>query len=117
MIRIHEMKLHPEPFEKINNEIKTVEIRLFDEKRKALRVGHLIEFSKKPDLQKKVLTKIVELQKFKTFEELQKNFHLKELGFTETTTKQDFLNKLYEYYTPEEENIFGVLAIRLKKVD
>ena len=41
----HEMKLNNEPFEKIKNETKTVELRLNDEKRQLLRVKDLIEFT------------------------------------------------------------------------
>lgn len=41
---IHEMKLLEDPFEQIKSGAKTVEIRLFDEKRKVLRVGDIIEF-------------------------------------------------------------------------
>ena len=41
---IHTMKLDAEPFEKIKNGSKTVELRLFDEKRQKIKPGDIIEF-------------------------------------------------------------------------
>ena len=42
---IHNMKLNEKPFNNIKNGTKTVEYRLFDEKRKLLNVGDNIVFS------------------------------------------------------------------------
>ena len=58
---LHKMKLNESPFEKIKNGTKTVEFRLFDEKRKTIKVGDQIEFSKLPDMQEKLLVDVVEL--------------------------------------------------------
>ena len=67
---LHKMKLNESPFEKIKNGTKTVEFRLFDEKRKTIKVGDQIEFSKLPDMQEKLLVDVVELYRDDTFEKL-----------------------------------------------
>ena len=41
-----EMKLHEAPFELIKNRIKTIELRLYDEKRQMISVGDFIVFTK-----------------------------------------------------------------------
>ena len=41
---IHQMSLRPHPFEKIKLGEKTIELRLYDEKRKEIKVGDTIEF-------------------------------------------------------------------------
>lgn len=41
----HNMKLNNEPFELIENGSKKIELRLYDEKRRKLRVNDLIEFT------------------------------------------------------------------------
>lgn len=41
----HCMKLNAEPFEKIERGEKAIELRLFDEKRRAVKTGDIIEFS------------------------------------------------------------------------
>ena len=39
---VHHMKLHASPFEKIKSGEKTIELRLFDEKRRQIKVGDTI---------------------------------------------------------------------------
>ena len=58
---LHKMKLNESPFNRIKNGTKTVEFRLFDEKRQQIKIGDKIEFSKLPDLQEKLLVDVIEL--------------------------------------------------------
>ena len=44
---IHQMKLLEDPFDRIKNGIKTIEFRLFDEKRRLIKIGDKIEFERK----------------------------------------------------------------------
>ena len=67
---LHKMKLNESPFERIKNGTKTIEFRLYDEKRQQIKVGDQIEFSKLPDLQEKLLVDVVELYREETFENL-----------------------------------------------
>ena len=43
---LHEMKLNENPFERMKNGPKTIEFRLNDEKRKKIKIGEKITFSK-----------------------------------------------------------------------
>ena len=56
---LHKMKLQEDPFERIKNGTKTVEFRLYDEKRQTIQIGDEIEFSKLPELQEKLLVKVI----------------------------------------------------------
>ena len=67
---LHKMKLQEDPFERIKNGTKTVEFRLYDEKRQTIQIGDEIEFSKLPELQEKLLVKVIDLYKEKSFEKL-----------------------------------------------
>ena len=58
---LHKMKLQEDPFERIKNGTKTVEFRLYDEKRQTIQIGDEIEFSKLPELQEKLLVKVIDL--------------------------------------------------------
>ena len=71
---IHKMKLNESPFERIKNGTKTIEFRLYDEKRKKIKIGDKIEFSKLPDLQEKILVDVLDIYRDKTFENLFKKF-------------------------------------------
>ena len=67
---LHKMKLNESPFEMIKNGTKTIEFRLYDEKRQGVKIGDKIEFSKLPDLQEKLLVDVLELYQEDTFERL-----------------------------------------------
>ena len=41
---IHKMNLWNDSFNKIKDKTKTIEMRLYDEKRKLVKVGHFINF-------------------------------------------------------------------------
>ena len=67
---LHKMKLNESPFDRIKNGTKTIEFRLYDEKRQKIKVGDKIEFSKLPDLQEKLLVDVIDLYREDTFEDL-----------------------------------------------
>ena len=72
---IHIMKLKEGPFERIKNGTKTIEFRLYDEKRKKVKIGDKIEFSKLPDLQEKLLVQVLDIYRDETFENLFKKIY------------------------------------------
>ena len=107
---LHKMKLNQEPFEKIKNGTKTIEFRLYDEKRQKVKIGDKIEFSKLPDLKEKLLVDVIDLYKEKTFKNL----------FQKIYTNEDEINSktksMYEIYSPEKEAKYGVLGIKIKVI-
>ena len=108
---IHQMKLNEDPFERIKNGTKTIEFRLYDEKRRKVKIGDKIEFSKLPDLQEKILVDVLDLYTEPSFEELfEKLYEDKELA------KQK-ANAMYEIYSSENEKKYGVVGIKIKLVD
>lgn len=106
---IHKMKLNESPFDRIKNGTKTVEFRLYDDKRKQIKVGDKIEFSKLPDLQEKLIVEVLELYHDKTFENLFKQLYKED----EEEIKRK-IQSMYEIYSPEKEKQYGVLGIRIK---
>ena len=106
------MKLQSDPFEKIKNGTKTIEIRLNDEKRQLLNVGDTIEFSLFDNPEQKILTEILSLQKFKNFKELCYAFDPKSYG---SENKEEY-ELMYKYYSKEDEEKYGVLAIKIKNL-
>ena len=105
---IHKMKLNESPFERIKNGTKTIEFRLYDEKRQQIKVGDKIEFSKLPDLQEKLLVDIIDLYREDTFEYLFRKLYLDEEEIIRKT------KSMYQYYSPEKEKEYGVLGIKIK---
>lgn len=105
---LHKMKLNQSPFERIKNGTKTIEFRLYDEKRQQIRVGDKIEFSKLTNLQEKLLVDVVELYRENTFENLFRKLY---------TNEEEIMTKtkaMYNIYSPEKEQQYGVLGIKIK---
>ena len=107
---LHKMKLNKSPFERIKNGTKKVEFRLYDEKRKQIKVGDKIEFSKLPDLEEKLLVYVVELYREDKFETLFRKLIDNEDEIKRKTTS------MYQYYSPEEEQQYGVLGIKISLI-
>lgn len=105
------MNLCREPFEKIRSGEKTVELRLFDEKRQAVSVGDLIEF----DCEGETLTaKVVDLYRASAFRELFEQFPMNEMGFDAGISPAEGALQMRKYYSEEKETEHGVLGIKIK---
>ncbi len=105
---LHKMKLNESPFERIKNGKKTIEFRLYDEKRQQIKIGDKIEFSKLPDLKEKLLVDVVELYRENTFEKLFRKICLDEEEIIRKT------KSMHQYYSTEKEKEYGVLGIKIK---
>ena len=87
-----EMKLNSEPFEKIKNKEKTKEVRINDEKRRKIKVGDTIIFSKRPDLNEKIKVKVLSRKEYSKYSPLPK------------------------YYTQEEAKKYGVVVFDIELI-
>ena len=104
---IYKMKLNESPFERIKNGTKTIEFRLYDEKRKRIKIGDKIEFSKLPDLQEKILVDVLDIYRDKTFENLFKKI------FTDEDEIERKTKSMYQFYSKEQEKEYGVIGIKI----
>ena len=107
---IHKMKLNESLFERIKNGTKTIEFRLYDEKRRKIKIGDKIEFSKLPELQEIILVEVVDLYREETFEKLFKKLYTDEEEIKRKT------KAMYEIYSPEKEKQYGVIGIKISLV-
>ena len=114
-MKIIEMKLQAEPFRQIAEGTKTVEIRLNDEKRKALKVGDIIRFTCLSDTEKKQETKVNALYSFPNFSSLFASDLFDKCGCGDMS-KIEATECMYKYYTKEDEKLYGVLAIELSPI-
>lgn len=112
---IHNMKLQNDPFMMIDNGSKTIELRLYDEKRQKINIGDTIIFQKEPELEITMKVKVIGLLRYNTFEELFEDFDIEMLA-DKSMTKQELLNVLEEFYTPEKQKQYGVVGIRIERI-
>lgn len=105
----HEMKLHNEPFEQVKKGIKTVELRLYDMKRKALKVGDIIEFTNR--LTNEIIdVLIIDLKKASDFTQAFEEYNHSAMGFL----KNEESDVMLKNYTEAEIQKYGVIAIEFQ---
>ncbi len=111
---LHKMKLKQEPFDKIKNGTKTIELRLYDEKRQQVQIGDFIEFSLLSNPEEKITTRVVALHRFDSFQELYSILPKEKLGY-KSDEKTD-PNHMDAYYSREKQVQYGVLGIEIEIV-
>ncbi len=110
---IHEMKLNSEPFGMIKSGEKTIELRLFDEKRQKIKEGDGVVFTNTVSGEKLSAT-VKALHRFESFDELYKVLPLTKCGYTEETLGQAHPADMEQYYSAEEQKQYGVVGLELE---
>ncbi|MBQ6997788.1 MAG: ASCH domain-containing protein [Oscillospiraceae bacterium] len=109
---IHNMKLHAEPFAMIKSGAKTIELRLFDEKRQQIREGDLIVFTCTATGEK-LTAEVQKLHRFASFGELYQNLPLLKCGYTDADVASAHPDDMQAYYSEEDQQKYGVVGIEL----
>lgn len=111
---MHKMKLQKEPFEKIKEKTKTIEMRLYDKKRRKINIGDFIEFTNMVTKQKLVV-QVKEIYLYSNFEELYKNHEKISLGYE----KEDIPNPkdMSIYYKEEDIKANGVVGLEIELIN
>ena len=108
----HEMKLHASPFEMIKSGQKTIELRLYDEKRQQIKEGDTIIFTNTVNGEK-MSRKVKKLQRFDSFEELYKSLPLLQCVYTVDDVDNAKPSDMDQYYSVEKQDKYGVVGIEL----
>lgn len=109
----HVMKLRPNPFSMIKNGKKTIELRLYDEKRQLISVGDVIRFVNTKDEKDVLVAEVMQLHIFKSFDELYQNLPLLKCGYTEENVDSALPSDMEAYYSKEEQSRYGVVGIEI----
>lgn len=109
----HSMKLWPNPFRKIKEGIKTIELRLNDEKRQLIKLNDIIEFENIED-NDKIQVKVININFYKDFEELYQNYDKIAMGYEEN--EECNYKDMELYYNKKDIKKYGVLAIVIEKI-
>ncbi len=108
----HEMRLKPVPFAMMKSGRKRIELRLYDEKRRAIAVGDEIVFTQ-TESGERLTVKVLKLYKFPSFAHLYAALPLLLCGYTAETVKTAAPADMNEYYSAEEQARYGVLGIEI----
>ena len=109
----HEMRLHDRPFKKIQAGTKTIEMRLYDEKRQMIQVGDEIEFTSRTTGEKQ-LTEVIAIHIYDSFSEIYRDYDKVSLGYD--IDEEASFTDLEKYYSKEEQEKYGVVGIEIRNI-
>ncbi len=108
----HQMNLHAGPFAMIRSGHKTIELRLWDEKRQRIQVGDTIVFTNTATGEA-LTVEVRKLHRFDSFESLYRSLPLLQCGYTEADIAAASPTDMEAFYTPKEQAQYGVVGIEI----
>ncbi|MGN1371190.1 MAG: ASCH domain-containing protein [Candidatus Coprovivens sp.] len=106
--------LHPDVFEIVKNKTKDIEVRVNDEKRRKLKIGDTLVFLKRPNDDEEIRAKVIGLEYYNYFDDLVENYDMERI-YLSNYTKEEYLNEMKRFYTREDQEKYGVVAIIFSK--
>ena len=110
---LHRMHLDPEAYAAIENGKKTIELRLYDEKRRRIQAGDILRFESTADELDVLYAQVTGMRFFASFDELYAALPLTACGYTAEEAKTASPRDMDRYYSPEEQKRWGVVGIEL----
>ena len=107
----HQLKLATEPFNAIISGNKTIESRLYDAKRQKIQIGDRIIFTNRDNSEQTVTTEVVGLLRYATFRDLFSHNNPRKFGGDNVEWLE---NQISEFYSIEDQKIYGVIGIEFK---
>ena len=107
----HQLKLATEPFNAIISGNKTIESRLYDTKRQKIQIGDRIIFTNRDNSEQTVTAEVVGLLRYATFRDLFSHNNPRKFGGDNVEWLE---NQISEFYSIEDQKIYGVIGIELK---
>lgn len=112
----HIMTLNPIPMNSIRNGEKTIELRLYDEKRQRIAVGDIIKFVNAKNVLDTLSVVVEDLYIFESFDELYKELPLLECGYTKDNIDRASPKDMEYYYSKEKQSKYGVVGIKVSLI-
>lgn len=112
----HHMRLDAAPFALMQSGQKTIELRLFDEKRQQIQVGDWILFENRDDPSQVLHAVVEDLHIFPCFEALYRALPLDACGYTEDNVHTAKASDMNAYYTQELQEKYGVVGIQIRRL-
>ncbi|MGL5440774.1 MAG: ASCH domain-containing protein [Filifactoraceae bacterium] len=109
----YKMNLWSDSFEAVKSGLKTIEMRLYDEKRALIKIDDIIEFVN-VDTNEILKCSVQNIYLYKTFNELYMNHDKIAIGYTkdEIADSKDMLL----YYSQDKIDKYGVMGIEINVI-
>ena len=107
----HQLKLATEPFNAIISGNKTIESRLYDTKRQKIQIGDRIIFTNRDNSEQTVTAEVIGLLRYATFRDLFSHNNPRKFGGDNVEWLE---NQISEFYSIEDQKIYGVIGIEFR---
>ena len=104
----HQLKLATAPFNAIISGNKTIESRLYDDKRQKIQIGDKIIFTNRDNPSQTATVKVVGLLRYATFYDLFSHNDPRKFGGESVKWLE---NQISEFYSIEDQRLRGVVGI------
>ena len=110
---LHRMHLDPQAFAAMEDERKTIELRLYDKKRRRIQAGDVIRFESTDDETDVLFAWVTGMWFFASFDELYAALPLTACGYAPEELAAASPRDMDKYYAPEDQKKWGVVGIEL----
>ena len=110
---LHRMHLDPQAFAAMEDERKTIELRLYDKKRRRIQSGDVIRFESTDDETDVLFAWVTGMRFFASFDELYAALPLTACGYAPEELAAASPRDMDKYYAPEDQKKWGVVGIEL----
>lgn len=104
----HISHLNARPFVLIVSGVKTIESRLFDDKRQKIQLGDEITYVNRASKDESVTVKVIALHRYPTFHDL---FHSHDPALFGGESVEELERGIDGYYSGEDQQRYGVVGI------
>ena len=114
---IHKLNLNADPFEMIKSGQKTIELRLYDERRSQIQVGDTLVFVHRDDPTRTLTARVLALHRFPDFAALYAALPLEKCGYLPEELDTASPADMNVYYSAEQQAGYGVVGIEIALIE
>ena len=104
----HQLTLATEPFNAITSGNKTIESRLYDEKRQKIQIGDQIIFTNRDNPSQTATVKVIGLLRYATFHDLFSHNDPRKCGGESVEWLENQINEFYSLHDQKQNGIIGI---------
>lgn len=107
-MNIHQLQLATVPFDAITSGVKTIESRLYDEKRQTIQLGDTIIFTNRENTDQTVSVKVIGLLRYETFHDLFVHNNPAKFGGESVEWLENQINEFYSIDDQKQDGVIGI---------
>ena len=107
-MNIHQLQLATVPFEAITSGVKTIESRLYDEKRQTIQLGDTIIFTNRENTDQTISVKVIGLLRYETFHDLFAHNNPAKFGGESVEWLENQINEFYSIDDKKQDGVIGI---------